>query len=177
MFLIAAPTKPPKNASVLNLFSNSELKVYWTKPEQDGINGVLQGYKLRYKIKSTSEREVQEANDIEMNFPDSDHVEYTLTNLVPYTVYEIKIAAWTSGGLGPFAIIYGGIYVSFNPSSGDSRLLIEQSYKLCSLINKIFYFRNLSMSKNYQHQLLVPHTVLEQDKRRKSPGNFLSHHT
>ena len=83
-FHSTAPSGRPHNITVLNVTSNS-IYLSWTAPDPSQQNGVI----WRYLIYLT-------ANDYSITYSTStSSTTYNLTDLNPYTSYQVKVAAVT----------------------------------------------------------------------------------
>ena len=101
------PSSSPPNTKVLDLVTTSSLQVSWNALPQQSINGLLIGYRLIYKLLSTSRRRALFAKPEEIIV--SPHkTSIWLKGLRSFSVYEIKVAAFTSVGDGPFSLVVGG---------------------------------------------------------------------
>ncbi|XP_075218308.1 neogenin protein frazzled isoform X2 [Lycorma delicatula] len=87
------PTKSPQNVTVEADSSNS-LIVRWEPPPKDGQNGVITGYKLKYKKKERRSRPVTVTTA-------GDRRLYLLTGLERNSMYQIKLWAMNVNGTGP----------------------------------------------------------------------------
>lgn len=87
------PTKPPQNVTVEAASSNS-LIVRWEPPPKDGQNGVITGYKLKYKKRERRSRPVAVTTA-------GDRRLYVLTGLERNSMYQIRLWAMNINGTGP----------------------------------------------------------------------------
>ncbi|XP_067629924.1 neogenin isoform X2 [Eurosta solidaginis] len=88
----STPTEPPNNVT-LEVTSSTSITVHWEPPAEEERNGQITGYKIRYrKLKDTPQVKSTPAN-----------IRYfELTGLERQSEYQIKIAAMTVNGSGPF---------------------------------------------------------------------------
>ncbi|KAK3094564.1 hypothetical protein FSP39_003463 [Pinctada imbricata] len=98
------PSSPPKNPSLetvsatvmeQNLVFTQSLIVRWEPPPPDSQNGVITGYKIRYKKRSG---EVRGSKSVTT---DGNRRLYALTDLDKNSEYQVKISALTVNGSGP----------------------------------------------------------------------------
>lgn len=90
---LAVPDAYPTNVSGFNKSSTS-LFVEWQHIPQQNKNGVLKGYKITY-----APIQYQPSQSITV---ESSRSSTTLENLKKYTWYQIRVAGFTSKGLGPY---------------------------------------------------------------------------
>ncbi|XP_036331556.1 neogenin isoform X2 [Rhagoletis pomonella] len=88
----STPTEPPNNVT-LEVTSSTSVTVHWEPPAEEERNGQITGYKIRYrKLKDTPQVKSTPAN-----------IRYfELNGLERHSEYQIKIAAMTVNGSGPF---------------------------------------------------------------------------
>nr|XP_036223424.1 neogenin isoform X10 [Bactrocera oleae] len=88
----STPTEPPNNVT-LEVTSSTSVTVHWEPPAEEERNGQITGYKIRYrKLKDTPQVKSTPAN-----------IRYfELKGLERHSEYQIKIAAMTVNGSGPF---------------------------------------------------------------------------
>lgn len=94
--LSAAPTDPPQNVT-LEAAGTTSVTVRWEPPPREGQNGVVTGYKLRYRKKDSGRRSgkgdtVTAAGNRRL---------YTLTDLERGSVYMVRLYAMNVNGTGP----------------------------------------------------------------------------
>lgn len=90
------PDEFPANLTGFNK-SSTDLYIEWQPLEKKYWNGIALGYKIFYvPLIPTSEPEKIELVDADSNFT-------TLDQLAKFTWYNIKVAAFTSKGLGPIS--------------------------------------------------------------------------
>lgn len=104
---IAGPSSPPGNVMVTKIGSTF-VEVVWSEPDLSGHNGVIRSYTLLIN-------EVQGARETSFNFT-STSTQATVTNLHPFYMYNISVAAVTTSP-GPYSIqvavttLQDGVYV------------------------------------------------------------------
>ena len=91
----STPSAPPRNVRVTAANSNS-LRIKWAAPPSPDRNGVITGYTLQYKKSSASSY-----SNISLSVKRSAR----LTSLNESTEYQVRVAAATSSGIGPFSDI------------------------------------------------------------------------
>lgn len=77
--------------------SSTSLFVTWEFLPNDRVNGILLGYKLLYKKYGPTNVSEQNATTT-MNFT-------VLTGLEKFTIYDVKVLAFTRVGDGPEAVV------------------------------------------------------------------------
>ncbi|XP_061190970.1 neogenin-like isoform X3 [Saccostrea echinata] len=87
------PSEPPQNAT-LETASSTSLIVRWDPPPPDHQNGIITGYKIRYKTRGASRNGATFTTDGNRRL-------YALTNLEKDTEYQVRISALTVNGSGP----------------------------------------------------------------------------
>ncbi|EEB12791.1 Neogenin precursor, putative [Pediculus humanus corporis] len=90
------PSEPPQNVTV-EPGSSTSIVVRWEPPSKDGQNGIITGYKLRYKKQNRRERgergfTVTAAGDRRL---------YVLSDLEKGSSYQVRIWAMNVNGTGP----------------------------------------------------------------------------
>ena len=91
------------------------LKAAWRPPPD--IKEEIIAYMVCYRDTSSNEAEVCTNNEIT---PDSDTLEFTLTDLEPSTTYEVRVRAKTAAGYGPL----GNKIEMKTPDTSESNKLI-----------------------------------------------------
>ena len=86
------PADPPQNVS-LEASSSSSIIVRWEPPLKESQNGIITGYKIRWRPKGTKTSE--------MVTTDGSRRLYAITQLKKDQDYQIKVAAMTVNGTGP----------------------------------------------------------------------------
>lgn len=92
-FSSPVPSQPPQDVRIMVLTSQS-MRVTWSKPPSNAINGRLLGYKVSYFIIKRPEK------IFNRTVRGSDARNVTLTELGKFTRYKIRVAAFTSKGVG-----------------------------------------------------------------------------
>ena len=92
VLLYSVPSQPPQELKGLNTSSTS-IKVTWTDVPESDRNGIITGYSIYYRLESSGGA----WSTVNVN-PDQYFV--TLTSLQFWSVYDLKIAASTSKGIG-----------------------------------------------------------------------------
>ncbi|KFM76351.1 hypothetical protein X975_12770, partial [Stegodyphus mimosarum] len=86
------PSDTPQNVTI-EAASSSTVIVRWEPPPKESQNGVIMGYKIRYKLKGSRRGDTVTT--------DGNRRLYALTGLEKGAQYSIKIAALTINGSGP----------------------------------------------------------------------------
>ena len=86
------PADPPQNVS-LEASASTSIIVRWEPPPKESQNGVITGYKIRWRPKGRGQSEVVTT--------DGSRRLYALTGLKKASDYQIKMAAMTVNGTGP----------------------------------------------------------------------------
>ncbi|RWS31821.1 Down syndrome cell adhesion molecule-like protein Dscam2, partial [Leptotrombidium deliense] len=92
----SSPSLPPTKIKC-NALSSTSVKVTWDKLAHRNVNGILVGYKVRYKLVTDASEEQIKTEVIR------DHNGLILYGLEKFTNYSLKIAAYTAAGDGPFS--------------------------------------------------------------------------
>ncbi|KAL5020555.1 hypothetical protein ScPMuIL_003447 [Solemya velum] len=92
------PTEPPQNFT-LETASSTSIIVHWEPPPEDSQNGIITGYKIRYKKSRRGLGTGSRRGDTVTT--DSNRRLYVLTSLRKDSEYQIRIAAQTVNGSGP----------------------------------------------------------------------------
>ncbi|XP_021359106.1 neogenin-like isoform X7 [Mizuhopecten yessoensis] len=93
----AKPSDVPTNFSV-ETSSSESIIVRWEPPPEDSQNGVITGYKIKYKKRGDSRAETVTT--------DGNRRLYALTDLTKDTEYQVRISALTVNGSGPYVRWY-----------------------------------------------------------------------
>ncbi|KAK8752524.1 hypothetical protein OTU49_005992, partial [Cherax quadricarinatus] len=88
------PSKEPQNVTV-EAASSRSLIIRWEPPPTEHQNGVITGYKIRYKEKGKT-------GSTKTKTTDGNRRLFALTDLKRSTQYSIKLTALTVNGTGPF---------------------------------------------------------------------------
>ena len=90
-----APTSAPTDVTTIAISSTS-IEVLWKAPVKQGQNGVITGYDVELTAVSSSYNVTQSVGgNIDL---------YTFNNLKPYREYNVRVAAKTQAGVGPFSV-------------------------------------------------------------------------
>ncbi|XP_026841252.1 neogenin isoform X5 [Drosophila persimilis] len=92
----ATPSEPPNNVT-LEVTSSSSITVHWEPPAEEDRNGQITGYKIRY-------RKFKDAPQVKSTPANIRYFE--LSGLDRSAEYQVKIAAMTVNGSGPFTEWY-----------------------------------------------------------------------
>ncbi|XP_076440901.1 protein sidekick-like isoform X2 [Babylonia areolata] len=97
---IKMPTQPPSSPP-RNFFctqgGQKEIVATWDPPEESTLNGNLEGYIIRYKVANLPDSTMHE-----INVSSETSRSHTLTRLVAFSQYAVKIAAYNEAGIGIF---------------------------------------------------------------------------
>ncbi|XP_058986961.1 neogenin isoform X4 [Musca domestica] len=92
----STPSEPPNNVT-LEVTSSTSITIHWEPPAEEERNGQITGYKIRYrKLKDAPQVKSTPAN---IRY-------YELSGLDRNSEYQVKIAAMTVNGSGPFTEWY-----------------------------------------------------------------------
>lgn len=91
-----APSESPQNVTLEKVNGGTSLIVRWEPPPREQQNGILTGYKIRYKQPDQRDRRRGE-----IITTDGNRRSHTIENLKKGEVYMVKIAALTVNGTGP----------------------------------------------------------------------------
>ena len=89
---LLAPESPPLNFTA-NSFTPYTIDMEWRPPHESEWNGILRGYRLRYRIFTDSTSKAY--TWLEVQILPANQTMFTLHSLRPFTVYCIQIAAVT----------------------------------------------------------------------------------
>ncbi|XP_070068735.1 neogenin isoform X3 [Drosophila takahashii] len=92
----STPSEPPNNVT-LEVTSSSSITVHWEPPAEEDRNGQITGYKIRY-------RKYKDAPQVKSTPANIRYFE--LSSLDRNAEYQVKIAAMTVNGSGPFTEWY-----------------------------------------------------------------------
>ncbi|CAB3404169.1 unnamed protein product [Caenorhabditis bovis] len=112
--IASIPLASPKITKCIATSSKS-VEVHWTNPEKTYLNGNLTSFRVSYRILKERRKSIQysDSEDYEEEDGDVDDAEYSvvvvsgnessliLNQLLPYTTYEVTVAAATEHGYGP----------------------------------------------------------------------------
>ena len=91
--LLAAPSKPPSNVAVI-VTSSTSADVSWQLPPEKDRNGVITGFKLKYRKKGPTSWTTKDITDRAKRSS-------ALTGLSKFTYCDYQVLAYTSKGDGP----------------------------------------------------------------------------
>ncbi|XP_074598479.1 cell adhesion molecule DSCAM-like [Brevipalpus obovatus] len=92
------PSEPPQLVKVSAL-SSSSVKVSWSPPPSDHVNGLIRGYQVTYQL---IESDSGTLNPIELvNISKSDQYEVIIDGLSRLSRYAFKVSAYNGKGLSP----------------------------------------------------------------------------
>uniref|UniRef100_A0A0M3HY64 Neogenin n=1 Tax=Ascaris lumbricoides TaxID=6252 RepID=A0A0M3HY64_ASCLU len=87
------PSMPPTDVRA-EAVSSTSIQVQWSPPPPEERNGVITGYRIKYKTKLRGTK----GNTLVV---DGNDVSYTITGLDPATQYMVRVAAVNQNGSGP----------------------------------------------------------------------------
>ena len=106
-FFFKAPDKPPQNVSASNLTSEARIPVSWGPVPEGHVNGLLIGYSIKYQRIWTAERAALDTEEENVIVEPSETS--AILQVQTYSVYRIKVAAFTRRGMGPYSeFLYAG---------------------------------------------------------------------
>lgn len=94
-FFPLVPSSAPMNVTLLSIFSTN-FTLWWLPPPPEDRNGIIVEYQLIVTRLST----------LESVLLNTSKTEILVTNLVPYSEYEVIIAALTREGSGPYTDLF-----------------------------------------------------------------------
>lgn len=89
------PGSPPQNI-MAEPESSTSIRVTWTEPEADSVNGEITGYRLKFKTKARGSK----GNTLVI---DASAREYTMGGLEPGSQYLVRMAVVNHNGTGPYS--------------------------------------------------------------------------
>eukprot|EP00794_Sanderia_malayensis_P008937 gene8937-9890_t len=95
---ILAPSQAPTHLRVVTS-EQTKITLRWTPPPLASHNGDLKGYKVYYRIKGYASAAFN-IKDAPPGLMTATSITYVLDNLLYFTQYEIKIAAFNDAGIG-----------------------------------------------------------------------------
>lgn len=87
------------------MFHTKLIKLKWSPVPREHRNGIILGYRIKYKI--ASESKYDETKRVELDLAPNT-TEYELSNLASSASYEVELLAYTSVGNGVSAKLTGG---------------------------------------------------------------------
>ena len=91
---VAVPSKAPSSLS-LTAKTSTSIEASWQLPPADGRNGIIKGFRLFYKRKSSS------GSSTPLTINSGSTLTKVVSGLDKYTEYEFQVLAFTSKGDGP----------------------------------------------------------------------------
>lgn len=97
-FMSLVPSKPPVSLKAVNLSGPHSIPVSWEPVPEGFVHGILLGYRIFYTVINIAGEDVRKltlnttTNKIALNA--------TVSDLLNYAVYEIKVTAFTMKGDG-----------------------------------------------------------------------------
>lgn len=101
---------PPTNVTAMNQTGPDKILITWSSVPDRAQNGIIQGYKVNISRLATANIELVESKNWTI-IVNSSYMETMVSGLDSYTLYEIRVAAFTSIGTGPYCEpVYTGMY-------------------------------------------------------------------
>ena len=101
------PSKPPQSVAAERLKAAEFIKVTWSPVPFGYVGGLLIGYSIKYRRIVTAEKEVLPTEEETAMAKSTDL--FIFLKVQTYSIYEIKVAAFTQKGMGPYSnYVYGG---------------------------------------------------------------------
>ena len=101
------PSKPPQSVAAERLKAAEFIKVTWSPVPFGYVGGLLMGYSINYRRIVTAEKEVLPLEEETATAKSTDL--FIFLKVQTYSIYEIKVAAFTQKGMGPYSdYVYGG---------------------------------------------------------------------
>ncbi|XP_012064282.1 PREDICTED: neogenin [Atta cephalotes] len=95
----AQPTQPPHNVT-LEAASSTSIIIRW-EPPLEGQNGIITGYRIRYRRYPHDSRSGDRRSPITVTTEGNQRL-YVLTGLEKHVVYQVRICAFNVNGTGPW---------------------------------------------------------------------------
>ena len=108
MLLFLVPSKPPQSITAESHVTLTTIPVSWQPIDPRHINGILLGYKIRYKAVEIGEEAVED-EPIREQIVNRSTLSLVLKNLEIFTLYRIDVLGYTIIGDGPPATDYAGL--------------------------------------------------------------------
>lgn len=109
-FFFLVPSKPPESVTAEKLKGAESIKATWSPVPFGFVNGLLMGYSIKYRRLITAEKEVLRTVEETAIAKATDHS--IRLDVQTYSVYDIKVAAFTQKGMGPYSdYVFGGKYI------------------------------------------------------------------
>ncbi|XP_066030883.1 uncharacterized protein [Pocillopora verrucosa] len=100
------PSKPPQSVAAERLKAAEFIKVTWSPVPFGYVGGLLMGYSIKYRRIVTAEKEVLPWEEETAIAKSTDL--FIFLKVQTYSIYEIKVAAFTQKGMGPYSdYVYG----------------------------------------------------------------------
>ena len=101
------PIKPPQRVATDRLKASEFIQVIWIHVPFGYVGGLLIGYFIKYHRIVTAEKEVLPTEEETAMAKSTDL--FIFLKVQTYSIYEIKVAAFTQKGMGPYSNhVYGG---------------------------------------------------------------------
>ena len=97
---------PPGHVTAHNLTSAVAINVTWSPVPVGHVNGLLMGYSIKYRRIQTAERAVFDTEEYAVTVEPSELLVEIEADT--YSVYEIRVAAFTQRGMGPYSEFISG---------------------------------------------------------------------
>ena len=120
--------------------SSTSITAAWQLPQVDSRNGIISGFKLFYRKKSSAGKEIT------LVIANGTSRSKTLTGLAKYTEYEFELLAFTSVGDGPKSSVK--VAKTKEDSKWSKPIVFEV---ICELIIMRLE-KNTKPSKHFQHE-------------------------
>ena len=115
-------TAPKISASIRK--SLKTILIKWDPKSISGVKGEIIGYELMYKlVKLNGNPKVNSLWTTAMFSCYHSTAEFNLTDLLPFSQYEIKMAVFTAEGVGKYSeAVYGGRYSMLEQIRGGTHI-------------------------------------------------------
>lgn len=131
--IFAAPSGPPEGVTVGDTLSTSFI-VIWQPPANENQNGLILGFTVKIvDLSSNNETQIYVTE-----------TSLEVLDLMPFTLYEVAIAAHNAAGRGPFSVV---ITVETEESGKHFIILIIIIMKITTAIH--FFSSYFAASKCY----------------------------
>ena len=147
------PSMPPQDVRVLDLVTQSSIQVTWRPVLPGYVNGILQGYKLTYQLITASDQHMpdEKENILTLN---PHNLSITIQHLRSFSVYKIKVAAFTRQGTGSFSdYVTAGKSVSISALCERMRKTTIAGDRKCTCVFKMHPKCLLSCSRIKQNNV------------------------
>lgn len=110
LFYQIAPTAPPENIRIDGKKTHDTLTIHWEPPVNTKIHGDLIKYSVSYQMVSISGSQLSSSVQLQNVTVHGTLKSVMLSELKPYTMYEIKVSAVNQYGIGVYSsVITGGM--------------------------------------------------------------------